>query len=73
MSITGKPIPKEVDWDLLVELDDEGQVWSMMDPKGNPLASIKSRRVGSLRRLKLRRRSEATATGAAKVQGNTKV
>ncbi|MBT6924918.1 MAG: hypothetical protein HN984_01665 [Marinovum sp.] len=56
-----------------MELDDEGQIWSMMDPKGNPLALIKSRGVESLRRLKLRRRFEATAARAAEVQGNTKV
>ena len=44
LSITGKPIPKEVDWDLLMELEDEdeGQVRPMMDPTGNPLASPKS-------------------------------
>ena len=69
----GTLILKEVDWDLLVELDDQGQIWSMMDPKGNPLALIKSRGVESLRRLKLRRRFEATAARAAEVQGNTKV
>ena len=58
---------------MLVELDDQGQIWSMMDTKGNPLALIKSRGVESLRRLKLRRRFEATAARAAEVQGNTKV
>ena len=44
LSITGKPIPKEVDWDVLMELEDEdeGQVRPMMDPTGNPLASTKN-------------------------------
>ncbi|MDB2421213.1 hypothetical protein N9X05_04210 [Paracoccaceae bacterium] len=56
-----------------MELDDQGQIWSMMDPKGNPLALIKSRGVESLRRLKLRRRFEATAARAAEVHDNTKV
>ncbi len=58
---------------MLVELNDEGQIWSMMDSKGNPLALIKSRGVESLRCLKLRRRLEATAARAAEVQGNTEV
>jgi len=58
---------------LLVELDDQGQIWSMMDPKGNPLALIKSRAVESLRRLNLRWDFEATGARAAEVQGNTKV
>ena len=39
--ITGETIPKEVDWDLLDQMDeeDEGQVRPLMDPTGNPLAS----------------------------------
>ena len=42
--ITGETIPKEVDWDLLDQMDeeDEGQVRPMMDPTGNPLASTKN-------------------------------
>jgi hypothetical protein len=41
LSIIGKPIPKEVDFDLLGDLDDEeqGQIRPFMDPTGNPLAS----------------------------------
>ena len=44
LSITGDPIPKEVDWDLLDQMDeeDEGQIRPFMDPTGNPLASTKS-------------------------------
>ena len=44
LSITGKPIPKEVDYDLLGDLDDEeqGQIRPFMDPTGNPLASSKA-------------------------------
>ena len=44
LSITGDPIPKEVDWDLLDQMDeeDEGQIRPFMDPTGNPLASPKS-------------------------------
>ena len=44
LSITGKPIPKEVDFDLLEQLDmeDEGQIRPFMDPTGNPLASSKA-------------------------------
>ena len=44
LSITGYPIPKEVDYDLLAQLDmeDEGQIRPFMDPTGNPLASPKS-------------------------------
>ena len=39
--ITGETFPKEVDWDLLDQMDeeDEGQVRPLMDPTGNPLAS----------------------------------
>jgi hypothetical protein len=46
LSITGKPIPKEVDYDLLGDLDDEeqGQIRPFMDPTGNPLASSKADR-----------------------------
>ena len=46
LSITGKPIPKEVDFDLLEQLDmeDEGQIRPFMDPTGNPLASSKADR-----------------------------
>ena len=42
--ITGETIPKEVDWDLLDQMDeeDEGQVRPLMDPTGNPLASTKN-------------------------------
>ena len=44
--ITGETIPKEVDWDLLDQMDeeDEGQVRPLMDPTGNPLASSKAKR-----------------------------
>ena len=42
--ITGETFPKEVDWDLLDQMDEEdkGQVRPMMDPTGNPLASTKN-------------------------------
>ena len=42
--ITGETIPKEVDLDLLDQMDDEeqGQIRPFMDPTGNPLASTKS-------------------------------
>ena len=44
--ITGETFPKEVDWDLLDQMDeeDEGQVRPLMDPTGNPLASSKANR-----------------------------
>ena len=44
--ITGETIPKEVDLDLLDQMDDEeqGQIRPFMDPTGNPLASSKADR-----------------------------
>ena len=44
LDVTGTPIPNEVDYDLLEQLDmeDEGQIRPFMDPTGNPLASPKS-------------------------------
>ena len=44
--ITGETLPKEVDYDLLGDLDDEeqGQIRPFMDPTGNPLASSKADR-----------------------------
>ena len=46
LDVTGTPIPKEVDLDLLDQMDDEeqGQIRPFMDPTGNPLASSKADR-----------------------------
>ena len=46
LDVTGTPIPKEVDWDLLDQMEDEeqGQIRPFMDPTGNPLASSKADR-----------------------------
>ena len=46
LDVTGTPIPKEVDLDLLDQMDDEEQrqIRPFMDPTGNPLASSKADR-----------------------------
>ena len=46
LDVTGTPIPKEVDLDLLDQMDDEEQrqIQPFMDPTGNPLASSKADR-----------------------------
>ena len=46
LDVTGTPIPKEVDLNLLDQMDDEEQrqIQPFMDPTGNPLASSKADR-----------------------------